>query len=82
MFCGSAAGEMLPPMVVYKALNLYTSWCERGPKGAIFACSKSGWFGMFEFERWFVDLLLPRLKRKVIINNVNNKNKTKVAIKV
>jgi hypothetical protein len=56
---------MLPPMVTYKAQNLYTSWCERGPKGAMYTCSKSGWFGMFEFEKWFKDLLLPILKRKV-----------------
>lgn len=25
MFSGTAAGEMLPPMVVYKAQNIYTS---------------------------------------------------------
>ena len=65
MFCGSAAGEMLPPMVVYKAMNIYTSWCERGPKGTIYSCSKSGWFDGYQFEKWFFELLLPRLKRKV-----------------
>ena len=64
MFCGSATGEMLPPMVVYKALNLYTSWCDRGPKGTVYSTSKSGWFDMFQFERWFADLLLPRLRRR------------------
>jgi hypothetical protein len=53
MLCGSAAGVMMPPMVVYKALNLYTSWCERGPPrapcmhalrvdGSTCICSKSG----------------------------------------
>lgn len=65
MMCGPANGPMLPPMVTYKAQNLYTSWCERGPKGAMYTCSKSGWFGMFEFEKWFKDLLLPILKRKL-----------------
>lgn len=63
MFCGSAAGQMLPPMVVYRAQNLYTSWCERGPKGTVYSCSKSGWFDMYQFEMWFCKLLLPRLKR-------------------
>jgi hypothetical protein len=53
MFCGSAKGKMVPPKVVYKALNLYSSWCPRGPKGTVFACSKSGWFDGFLFERWF-----------------------------
>jgi hypothetical protein len=64
MFCGNATGTMLPPMVVYKALNLYTSWCERGPRGTVYACSKSGWFDGCLFERWFLDLLLPKLKRQ------------------
>ena len=63
MFCGSAAGVMLPAMVVYKAQNLYPSWCERGPKGTVYSCSKSGWFDMFQFELWFRDLLLPKLKK-------------------
>jgi hypothetical protein len=31
MFCGSAAGEMLPPYVVYKALHVYNTWIEGGP---------------------------------------------------
>ncbi len=65
MMCGPAKWPMVPPMVAYKAQNLYTSWCERGPKGAVYTCSKSGWFGMFEFEKWFKDLLLPILKCKV-----------------
>jgi hypothetical protein len=50
-------------MVVYKALNVYTSWCERGPKGAIYSSSKSGWFDSFQFEKWFFDLMLPHLKK-------------------
>jgi hypothetical protein len=64
MFCGSQAGEWVPPMVLYKALNLYTSWCQRGPKGTTYSCSKSGWFDMFQFQLWFEDLLLPRLKKR------------------
>jgi hypothetical protein len=65
MFCGSATGELVPPMVVYKAANIYSSWCERGPKGAVYSCTKSGWFDQFQFEKWFEEILLPRLKRKV-----------------
>ncbi len=61
---GRRLGRCCPPMVVYKALNLYTSWCDRGPKGTVYSTSKSGWFDMFQFERWFVDLLLPRHRRR------------------
>jgi hypothetical protein len=63
MFAGSAAGEWFPLMVVYKAQNVYASCCSRGPKGAIFSYSKSGWFDAFQFEKWFFELMLPKLKR-------------------
>jgi hypothetical protein len=63
MFCGSASGDMWPPMIVYKAKNLYTSWCEKGPKNAIYACSPSGWFDGCLYEQWFFTMALPRLKR-------------------
>jgi len=31
MYCISADGRYLPPMVVYKAQNVYTNWTKRGP---------------------------------------------------
>ena len=34
MFCGSAVGQFLPPMVVYKAKHLYAGWQEGGPNGS------------------------------------------------
>ena len=64
MFCGSAAGEMVPPMIVYKAANVYTSWQERGPKGAAYSCSKSGWFDSATFEEWYFKVFLPFVKRR------------------
>ena len=30
MFCGSAAGDMLPPYIVYQGANMYESWCRGG----------------------------------------------------
>lgn len=53
MFCGSAAGELLPPYVVYKGKNCYESWCQGGPKGAKYVSSLSGWFDTFCFTDWF-----------------------------
>lgn len=44
MFCGSAAGESLPPFVVYKSINMWDTWAQNGPLGARYANSKSGWF--------------------------------------
>ena len=51
MFCGNAAGDYLPPMVVYKAKNLYQGWTEGDPAGTIYDSTPSGWFDAETFER-------------------------------
>lgn len=32
MYCGSAAGRLLPPYVVYKSTHLWQSWLDGGPQ--------------------------------------------------
>jgi len=58
MFCCSADGQMLPPMVVYKSQSgsIFPFWCEGGPEGATYAASKNGWFDMAKFNQWFKDV--------------------------
>ena len=41
--CDSADGVKLPPLVVYKAKNLWAKWTEGGPAGATYSVSDSGW---------------------------------------
>lgn len=62
MVCGNANGDLLPPMVVYKALNLYDNWTQGGPRGTKYASSASGWFDMNLFEMWFFQLFLPHVE--------------------
>ena len=59
MVCGNAHGDLLPSMVVYKALNLYDNWTQGGQVGTKYASSGSGWFDMNLFETRFFQSLLP-----------------------
>ena len=74
MFCGDAAGNYLPVMVVYKS-NLQTEWSWKigGSRGALYECTKSGWFNMETFSKWFFSIFLPRAKEitgtKVLIGD-------------
>jgi hypothetical protein len=54
-FCCSADGTMLPPMTVYKSdtTSVYRSWCIAAPRAYVFGATKSGWFDMRTFEKWF-----------------------------
>lgn len=65
MFCVSAAGDMLPPMTVFKSANsvVYKSWCEGGEDGAAYSATKSGWFDMERFNQWFREVFLVWIRR-------------------
>ncbi|XP_063221130.1 uncharacterized protein LOC134530328 [Bacillus rossius redtenbacheri] len=63
MFAAAADGTILPPYVVYKALHLYQTWTEGGPKHARYNRTKSGWFDSFCFEDWVLTVAIPYLKK-------------------
>lgn len=63
MFAGSADGHILPPCITYKASNLYDTWTENGPTGAVYNRSKSGWFTLEIFEDWFCKIALPYFRK-------------------
>ena len=73
IFAGSAAGEFLPRMVVYKSENVYENWIKNGPIGSIYDATKNGWFDMRTFDLWFSKQFLPVAShipgQKVLIGN-------------
>ena len=73
MFCGSASGQMLPPYVVYKSENLWTTWTEGGPENCRYNRSRSEWFDATTFADWFEFTFIPHCRliegRKVIIGD-------------
>ena len=60
--CASASGERLPPYILYKGKNLYTSWTSGGPAGTLFGVSDSGWMERANFLDWFKKLFLPAIQ--------------------
>lgn len=54
LFCCSAAGQFLPPLVIYKGLHLYDTWTVGGPPDALYAVSPSGYMQDFVFEKWIL----------------------------
>ena len=65
MACGSAPGELLLPMVCYKATNLHHGWTDGGPARRKYAVLKSGWFVMSTFGKWFEEVFVVNVKRRV-----------------
>ena len=73
MFCGSAARNFLPPMIVYKAQHCYEGWTQCGPAGAVYDATPSGWLDTRTFELWFFELFLKKVSsipgEKVILGD-------------
>ena len=66
MGCCNAAGDLMPPNVVYKAKNLYEGWTVGGPIGTGFGCTESGWFDIEQFERWCVNVFIRQVRHHVM----------------
>ena len=62
MLAGTAAGQVLPLYVVYKAEHLWSTWTEGGPDKCRFNISNSGWFDHICFYDWFESVALPYCK--------------------
>lgn len=60
--CGSASGVRLPPYIIYKGKNLYSSWTKGGAAGALYAVSNSGWMENETYESWFQKMFIPAVK--------------------
>ena len=69
--CGSACGHLLPPLVVFSGKILEGATIQRGPPGALYGVSDSGWVDSGHFFEWFqdfVDVLYHRnVSRPVVL---------------
>lgn len=64
MFCANAAGQAVPPYIIYKAEHLWSTWTENGPPGSRYNRTKHGWMDLATFEEWFSSHMLPILKKQ------------------
>lgn len=69
LFCVSATGNFLPPLTVYKSLNMYESWTKGGPHGALYAYTESGWMHDTVFESWMSSFVehVKHLEKPVLL---------------
>ena len=60
--CGNAEGLKLPPFILCKGKNLYTTWTHGGPAGAVYSTSQSGWMEEANYVNWFEKQFYPAVK--------------------
>ena len=53
MTCGSASGNVLPPMIIFPRERLSNKQVQGCVPGTLFACSSNGWIDQVLYEKWF-----------------------------
>jgi len=56
MACGNAAGQAIPPMVIFDAKKLNHAWTANKVPGTKYGLSNKGWINTDLFEGWLVEL--------------------------
>ena len=57
MACGNAAGQAIPPMVIFDAKKLNHAWTANKVPGTKYGLSNKGWINTDLFEGWLVEHL-------------------------
>ena len=59
--CGNAAGNMIPPMVIFEGQRFNNDWSEGEVPGTLFAMSDKGWTDQELFAYWMTELFIPSI---------------------
>jgi len=57
--CGNAAGNVLPPLIIFDAKNMQHALAQGEVPGSRYGTSDKGWITTGQFESWFYELFLP-----------------------
>ena len=57
--CGTAAGQVILPLIIFDAKNIQQAWMKNEVPGTLYGSSDKGWINTDLFESWFYKLFLP-----------------------
>ncbi|XP_070208116.1 uncharacterized protein [Littorina saxatilis] len=70
VYCHSAAGHFIPPMLIFKRKRMADSLKVDAPNGTVFACTDSGWIDTDTFIQWlrhFIQSVNASPENKVLL---------------
>lgn len=66
--CASADGKLLPPLIIFKGQNLWSSWKGTNDiSGTTYACSDNGWMMTSIFNQWFANFCKTVQERPLLV---------------
>ncbi|XP_035696853.1 tigger transposable element-derived protein 2-like [Branchiostoma floridae] len=82
MSCVSAAGGVVPPMIVFNKALPSGKFSDGGPPGALYASSESGYINKELFEQWYFKIFLPHCHKERPILLVLDQHGSHLSLKV
>ncbi|KAI8488705.1 hypothetical protein Bbelb_334880 [Branchiostoma belcheri] len=82
MSCVSAAGAVVPPMIVFNRAMPSGKFSEGGPPGALYAWSESGFINKELFEEWFFKVFLVHCHKERPILLILDQHSSHLSLKV
>ncbi|KAI8486556.1 hypothetical protein Bbelb_357910 [Branchiostoma belcheri] len=82
MSCVSAAGAVVPPMIVFNRAMPSGKFSEGGPPGALYAWSESGFINKELFEEWFFKVFLVHCHKERPILLIVDQHSSHLSLKV
>ena len=70
VYCQSAVGHFLPPMLIFKRKRMSDSLKVDAPTGTVFACTDSGWIDIYtftEYLRFFINTVKSSKENKHLL---------------
>ena len=67
--CNNAAGQYVPPLVIFKRKRMQAELSNGAPIGSVVTCNDSGWMDADTFTKWLqhvVDFVKPTADKKVL----------------
>ncbi|KAL8585211.1 hypothetical protein ACOMHN_013226 [Nucella lapillus] len=87
VYCDSATGHFIPPMLIFKRKRLADSLTIGAPNGTVFACTDSGWIDSDVFLQWLHHFIRcvkssPENKHLLLLDGHTSHSKNLEAIKL
>ncbi|XP_060801974.1 uncharacterized protein LOC132901742 [Amyelois transitella] len=65
LFTVNAAGEKLPPLIIYRGKNIWDQWMSQNAyEGTCYAATKNGWIDAKVFEKYMLGTVLPHVSKE------------------
>lgn len=83
LFTVNAAGEKLPPLIIYRGKNMWDQWMSQNAyEGTCYAATKNGWIDAKVFEKYMLGTVLPHVSKESLCLIIYDGHSTHIQLNI